>query len=148
MSKIDYDEPANEEQWCDARRQDVIDYLGRQAVRHGEVGEWPAWHIAPYVSIWAIESCTAPGWVGWWAICGDLPTDYVSAAEIKHPREAVRAIAQRWRDASQFMARGEAHPTITIGSPAEWPELAPMLRSRAGILHEWAEDDDLWDDDL
>ncbi len=87
----DYDDPAIEEQWCQERRAQVEAYLQHQRVEHGRVGEWPAWHVAPHVSLWAIESKVRPDWVGWWAICGDLPTDYVSAANIKHPREAVRA---------------------------------------------------------
>ena len=83
----DYDDPPVEEQWCEDRRAQVAAYLQREGVEHGQIGEWPAWHVAPYVSIWAIESKKRPDRVGWWVICGDLPTDYVSAAKIKHPRD-------------------------------------------------------------
>ena len=117
MSKPDYDDAAVEERWCAEHRDAVADYLKRQKVDHGEIGEWPAWHVAPYVSIWAIESKKSRGWVGWWAISGDLPTDYISAEKIKHPREALRAIGQRWLEVSGYMKSGKHHPTIVVGNP-------------------------------
>jgi hypothetical protein len=144
MTSTDYDDPAVEEQWCDARRQEVIDYVARQGIQHGEVGEWPAWHVAPYVSIWAIESLNSPGWVGWWVICGDLPTDYISAEKIKHPREVARAIGERWSEVSAYMQRGEEHPDMSIGSAEDARELVPLLRDRAAILLDWAADDAVW----
>jgi Domain of unknown function (DUF4826) len=104
----DYNDPAVEEQWCAERRAEVTAYLQRERVDHGRVGEWPAWHVAPYVSIWAIESKQRPGWVGWWAICGDLPTDYVSAETIKEPRDAVRSIAEVARASATHGDRQES----------------------------------------
>jgi hypothetical protein len=128
---------------------EVAAYLEREGVVHGELGQWPAWHIAPIAALWAIESKKSPGCVGWWAISGDLPFDYVSASKLKHPRDALRAIAESWLAQSALMARGETDPEISIGPPAEWPSLAPLLRSRASTLLEIAEDDDVWvEDDL
>ena len=141
-----YDDPAVEEQWCHQRRAQVLEYLEREGVKHGRVGEWPAWHVAPYVSIWAIESLKAPEWVGWWVICGDLPTDYVSAHDIRHPRDAVRAIAKRWREVVPYMERGEDHPELKVGDPERRAELAPLLRARANLLAGWAGDDRVWAD--
>jgi hypothetical protein len=146
MNSADYNDPAIEEQWCNARRADVVDYLKREGCVHGEVGEWPAWHLAPYVSIWAVESLRNPGWVGWWAICGDGPTDYISAGAIRHPREAMRAFGQSWAEQSSYMARGEPHPTTSMGSPEDWPMLGPLLRSRADMLCKCADDDALWEE--
>jgi hypothetical protein len=139
-----YDDPAVEERWCDERRGQVIAYLKKERVDHGRVGEWPAWHVAPYVSVWAIESKKAPDWVGWWAICGDLPTDYVSSAGISHPREAVRAIGQRWRELVPYLERGERHPTVTLGMPENQTELAPLLKARSDLLLDWVNDDNMW----
>jgi hypothetical protein len=143
----DYDDPAVEEAWCQDRRAEVSKHLQREGVDHGRIGEWPAWHIAPYVSVWAIESITRPGWVGWWAISGDLPTDYVSAKEIKQPREAVLAIANRWLEVSSCLARGVPHPELKIGTSTEWPSSAPLLESRASTLLEWANDQSLWEEE-
>ena len=85
MQKADYDDPVVEEKWCSERREQVAQYLLRENVTYGQIGEWPAWHVAPFVSIWAIESAASNNRLGWWVICGDLPTDYVSAAELKSP---------------------------------------------------------------
>ena len=142
---MDQDELESEERWCDARRSEVASYLAREGVAHGEIGQWPAWHLAPHVSVWAIESLANPGWVGWWVICGDLPTDYVSAASIKTPRDALLSFAARWRSAADHMARGEPSPGFTIGPRSEWSSLAPMLASRADALQDMATDTALWD---
>jgi len=72
MTTPDFDDPAVEKRWCAERRAAVADYLKKQGVDHGEIGEWPAWHFAPYVSIWAIESKKRPSRLGWWVICGML----------------------------------------------------------------------------
>ena len=142
----DDDDPVVDEQWCEERRGQVTAYLQRQGVEHGRVGEWPAWHIAPYVSIWAIESKKNPDSVGWWVICGDLPTDYISAANIKHPRAAMRAFAKEWREQATLMASGERHTDIRIGQPEDWASLAPLVETRASMLLQWANDDSLWED--
>ena len=141
----DFDDPAVEEQWCQERRAQVEEYLLGQGVAHGRIGEWPAWYVAPYVSVWAVESRARPEWVGWWVICGDLPTDYVSATQIKHPREAIRAFAERWRELARLMANEDQAPGIRIGRPEDWPVLAPLLNARASMFLAWADDDELWE---
>jgi len=142
----DYDDPVVDAQWCAERRAEVTAYLQRERVDHGRVGEQPAWHIAPSVSVWAIESKKSPGWVGGWVICGNLPTDYVSAETIKHPRDAVRAIAQEWREQARLMANADGHPDTRIGRVEDRASLAPLLATRASTLLDLADDDSLWGD--
>jgi len=144
MPNPNYDDPVIDEKWCYDRRAEVVDYLTRQGIVHGQIGEWPAWHITPYVSIWAVESHKKPEWLGWWVICGDLPTDYISAQLIKHPREAIQGFAERWQEVASYMAQGKPHPTIKIGSSSSWPELTPLLQARAKILLEYANEDTIW----
>jgi hypothetical protein len=88
----------SEDTWIASQRKVVQEYLEREGVDHLGVGEYPAFHLHPYVAVWAVQSKKAPGWVGWWAISGDLPTDYVSRGKIAHPREALRAFAHHWRE--------------------------------------------------
>jgi hypothetical protein len=142
----DYDDPAVIEQWCEERRAQVTTYLHDEGVEHGRVGDWPAWHLAPYISIWAIESRTQSGSIGWWAICGDVPTDHISAAGIENPRDAMRAVATEWHELAKLMSSGESLPNIRIGQPEEWASLAPLLQTRASMLLQWADDDALWND--
>jgi hypothetical protein len=141
---IDYDDPEIEKKWFAIRRDEVANYLEREGVKHGGIGEEPAWFVAPYVSIWTVESQRCPNSVGWWAISGDLPTDYVSAKNINNPREAVQAIATLWQEASQYMERGEKHPTFSIGNGDNDEELGPMLASRAELLLDWVDDPEAW----
>jgi hypothetical protein len=70
MAEPDWDDPAVEEDWCLSCRETVSDYLAQEGLQHGAVGEWPAWHVAPYVSIWAVESLLVKGQAGW--LVGDL----------------------------------------------------------------------------
>src|SRR5262245_53573345 len=143
----DYDDLAVEKQWCADRRAEVGLYLANEGVKHGRIGEWPAWHVAPLVSVWAIESRVKPGWVGWWVICGDLPTDYVSAGKIKHPRKALQAFADRWQRHCESVRAGATTSEISLGGPdGSPPDLVPLLESRSRMLASWAQDDSIWED--
>jgi len=143
----DHDDPAAEEARCEEQRSHVEASLKDQDAGHGRIGEWPAWHVAPYVSVWAVESKARPEWVGWWVICGDLPTDYISSAGIRCPRDAVRAIAKEWLELAGYMERGEPHGDSRLGRPEDWPSLAPLLRRRAELLITYAKTDAAWDED-
>jgi hypothetical protein len=143
----DYDNPEIETRWCADQRTVIARYLDGEGVRHGRIGEWPAWHVAPYVSVWAIESAATPDALGWWAIAGDLPTDYVSASQVDHPRKALQMIARRWLAACEAIASGRPADGFLVGDQASAKELAPLLRSRAAILLDWADDESLWEDE-
>ena len=141
-------ERGNEEDaWHEACRGRVADYLKAQGVVHGPIGEGPAWSVPGVMSVWAVESGRAPGRVGWWVLCGDGPTDYVSSQNIRSPREAVRAIAQRWQVACGYLVRGEAPPDFDLGSQDSSSQLAPLLESRAELLLHWVAEDAIWRDD-
>ena len=142
-----FDDSEAEVQWLIERRKEVGEYLKNEGVTHGAIAAEPAWQVSPYVSVWAIESVESPGSVGWWAISGDMPNDYVSADRAKNPREAVEAIATLWKEAAVYMARGEQHPAFIIGSGELDEELAPMLASRADLLLEWVSDPEAWEED-
>jgi hypothetical protein len=86
-----YDDPAFEKRWCDERRIIVADYLDSQRVDHGRIGDEPAWCVAPFASIWAIESVERPEWIGWWVICGDFPTDYYPGKHSRHTSNTGKA---------------------------------------------------------
>jgi hypothetical protein len=135
-----------EDQWCEERRDEVKFYLEKEGVKHGRIGEWPAWFVAPYVSVWAIESKKTPESVGWWVICGDLPTDYISSNDANDPRQVLEQISARWYEVANCIQKGEPHPTVEIGKREEWPTLAPLLQSRAEILDDWAKDETLWEE--
>ena len=148
MDTPDYDDPDIERLWCDDQQFRVTEYLRSQGVQHGRIGDQPAWHVAPHVSIWAIESHIRPEWIGWWAISGDLPTDYISAADIEppqHPRKALRAIAERWLAIVIAWEEGREYEGSQIAGGRHNRELAPLLRSRAKTLMDWTDDDSVWE---
>ena len=147
MAEENYDNPETLERWCAQQRVQVANYLRSQQVKHGRIGEWPAWEIAPHVSIWAVESLAQPEWIGWWAISGDVPTDYISSAEVgppQHPRKALRVIANCWIQQAEAWQAGRDYEGIRIAGPHSRQEMAPQLESRARLLLEWVENDSLW----
>ena len=137
-------ERSDEEGWLRQEHEKVLAYLASQKCEHGGVAEWPAFHIDPYIALWAVQSPTAPGPIAWWAISGDLPTDYMSSISGYHPRDALRHFSAEWLSVAGAMARGEAHPRTKMGTPELWPTMAPLLRSRAAILRDYADDESLW----
>lgn len=147
----DMDDPDVEARWLAERREEIQSYLSGEGLHDAEVGEKPAWWVAPYVALWAVSSrdtADTPDTldtVTRWAICGDVPSDHVGADRAADPREAMRAFASLWAEAARFMARGERHPTFMIGDGSQDAELAPMLSSRAELLQEWADDPEIWD---
>lgn len=145
MDNIDWDDEVAIERWCNEQRENVARYLSEQPVRFGALGDWPAWHVPPNVSVWAVESVAMPGKVGWWVISGDVPTDYTSGAGTPDPRSAVAAFAKLWTSAAARMERGEQLEGFTIGGPDDARELAPLLKSRAQLLLEWVNDESCWE---
>jgi hypothetical protein len=144
MKDTDWDDEGNIERWCMDQREVAANYLASQPAKFGELGEWPAWHVAPYVALWVVESVAKPGLVGWWVICGDLPTDYASGSGAPDPRSAVAVFAQRWQQAAEKMKRGEKPDSYFVGDADKAAELAPLLASRAQLLSEWVQDASIW----
>lgn len=144
-TSTDFDNEEFISKWFLECRKKVKLYLRQEKVHHGKIGREPAWFISPYVSLWAIESIDNPGSVGWWAICGDVPTDYVSSTGTKDPRAAINAIAKNWMEWSLDVINGKEHSSIRISTSQAQASLAPLLRSRAEILSKWANDDAVWE---
>jgi hypothetical protein len=140
------DSPEDEDRWYKERRQEVIAYLDNAKLTRGAVGDEAAWGLVPHISIWAVESAKSPGWVGWWVVCGDCPTDYVTCDGDRTPRTALRRFASRWREAATLLAQGRQHAEFTVGNPNEARNLAPILAARAEALSAIADDDDAWGD--
>ncbi|MEW6743974.1 MAG: DUF4826 family protein [Planctomycetota bacterium] len=120
----------DEDSWIEAEPKHAEDYLREQRVEHLGIGEDPAFHVHAYLALWVVQSKCSPGWIGWWVVTGDLPADYSSASEGRHPQEALRAFARHWQELSGFMLRGEEHPDLRVGTRDQWPELGELLPRR------------------
>lgn len=136
-----------ERDWLEEQRERAVEYLKRENVDHLGVGDYPAFHVFPYLALWVVQSKTRPGCIGWWVVTGDLPTDYIGSEGARHPRLALKRFAQLWREVSDYMLRGEEHPNYCIGTPDQWPVLGDLLQRRAGIFEDYANDDSLWASD-
>jgi hypothetical protein len=124
--------------WVAAQREFVVAYLAQQHVEHGGVSREPRWFLAPYVAAWAIRSRVNPDRVGWWAMSGDLPTDYMTCSHENDAGDVLIAFSKLWKAAAECMAVGKQLDNCIIGDPGLAKELAPLLASRGELLQEFA----------
>ena len=143
VDETDWDDPEQVAAWETGQRDTVIAYLSRQRVPNVRPAQRPSWSIPPYVAIWRVTGQSGDN-PSWWAISGDLPTDFVPADGAPAARDAARLFAERWRAVSAYMARGERHPTVHIGESHKATELGPLLSQRAATLAEWASEEEYW----
>jgi len=142
-----YDDPAYLEAWWAECRAKLLKKLSVDDIIHGAISHQPLSYAPDIACVCAIARLNDPEIVEWWAICGDVPTTYLSAADIPDPRTFLRVVSQRWRAATEAMEHGNPSAELTIGSPKDWPRLIPMLRRRADILEDWADDDAAWEEE-
>lgn len=133
-----------EEEFLRETRRRVVEYLTREGVPHGGVAKEPQWFLHPSVSVWAVRSGRVQGAIGWFAIAGDLPTDYISTADTADAREAVRKFAQRWAALARSMRDRVPDPDLSVGAPEDWPQLSELLHRRARLLADYASEDENW----
>ncbi|MEM6853807.1 MAG: DUF4826 family protein [Planctomycetota bacterium] len=123
--------------WFAKQHKVVVAYLRSQGCDHAGVSLEPRWFLSPYLAIWAVRSKANPDAVGWWAISGDVPTDYMTAAcDIRNNADVLAAFGTRWSKSAESMSRGEY---FGIGKSQDARELAPLLQTRAEMLHELSE---------
>ena len=143
---MDYDSnDGADERWCGTQREQILAYLSDEGFQSPNVAEWPAWFVAPIISVWAVESVESPGSVGWWAVSGDFPTDYTPCSGERHPRQALRDIGNRWRTAAARWADGQPADRFGLPNAAEERGLAPLLIARSQPLLDMAADDGNWE---
>jgi hypothetical protein len=132
------------DQWLAEQRDHVFQYLEEQGLPANRSGASAAWQVAPYVSLWRIGVSTGSSNPEIWVISGDLPCDYIPTDHAPTPRQAIGTIARKWLELAASMTHGESHPDLVVGAPQDQHSLAPLLKSRAQLLLEWTEDDELW----
>jgi Domain of unknown function (DUF4826) len=133
-------EDHEEAKWVAAQRQIVVDYLVNQRLQHGGVSLEPPWFLSPYLAVWAIRSSANSDLVGWWAVSGDVPTDYITCRDEQDPGDVLTEFSKVWKAAAKKMAVGKQLDNSVIGGgdPARAKELAPLLLRRAEMLEELA----------
>jgi hypothetical protein len=133
------DDPADAA-WVARQREIVTDYLASHRCEHSGVSLEPRWFVSPYAAVWAVRSKANPDRVGWWAISGDFPTDYMTAAGQRSTGDVLIAFADQWQAAAERMDHGEHLDGYVVGHPSQAKELAPLLRARAKLLRKFGED--------
>lgn len=147
----DYDDPEIFEEWLEEQREHVLAYLAAEGAAFDGIEECipdePDFGVAPFLAVWPVLRPDNLDEVGYWVISGDLPTDYVSSDDAADAREVLLYFSKSWAEVAACMKTGEKHPDIAMPPPEMWPTLAPLLESRAEILRQYAEDDEIWEED-
>lgn len=123
--------------WAADQRRVVEHYLQAQGCDHAGVSLEPRWYLSPYLAVWAVRSKASPDLVGWWAISGDVPTDFMTATrDLRNTADVLAAFGAQWSRAAEAMSRGES---AGIGTRENIADLAPLLRTRADMLQKLSE---------
>ena len=132
--------------WNTSKRAQIRSFLEVEGIDDPQIGDWPAFEVAPHFGIWCVESKKQSGKIGWWAFAGDCPTAYVAEDGQCHPRAALRNLLRRWRDHIPHMKKRLQPPDVKFGDGSlDLRELADLLETRVSILQEWLENDALWE---
>ena len=131
--------------WNSSMRERAISYLKAQGIDSPQVGDWPAFDVAPEFGIWCVESKKQEGKIGWWVFAGNCPTDYVLEDGQCHPRAALTNLVKQWLNCIPHMKDGRQPPAIKFGDGSNIRELGDLLERRVGIFKDWIADDDLWE---
>jgi len=98
----------------------------------------PRWFLSPHVAIWAVRSKAKADRIGWWAISGDVPTDYVTCTNEVDEADILFSFSRAWKARGAQMASGIQSAECRIGPVDQAKELAPMLMTRAELLDDFA----------
>lgn len=126
--------------WVAAQRVRVVSYLAGQNIEHADVSMEPRWFLSPFVAIWAVQSMRVPDRIGWWAISGDLPTDYLTCCSEQDDADVLLSFSRQWKALAAQMSAGVQRPDYHVGPPGREKEFAPLLLSRAEALDDLASD--------
>jgi hypothetical protein len=130
--------------WLSEQRAAAGAFLRAGRVVQGRLDGAPAWAAPPLAVLWAVRAGEQEGRVGW-LVLGDVPADFLAAATVNEPREAVRAFAARWTAAAAAAVAGEAPPAgLDLGPRPGWSAVSRLHRQRADAFARWAADEARW----
>jgi len=111
----------------------------------------PAFHIAPIIAVWAVESINNPGWVGFWAFSGNLPGDVISRDwndKNDNPRKALARMNAVWRTYIGHLQKGNNPPNVKLGNNENQRiEMSGILQENVSMFDSIIDDDSIWDED-
>jgi hypothetical protein len=140
----------DDEKWEKEMRDNVVHYLDSGNVaQYGEIGSEPAYSIPNIISIWAIESKSKPGFVGFWCFAGDIPTDVIQRNwndDKDNPRKALFRLLEQWKLWLPHLSQGDNPPDINLRSSAEMRKhMSSLLSLRIDFLQEVQGNDEYWE---
>ena len=125
------------QEWVRTQFQKANRFLAEKGVIPSKVLADESRYLAPYMAIWKMES-KRPSNKTYWAMSGDLPSDFVDVKVAATARDAVRHFSMMWQMQAENLVRSGATRDATQA------KFAQLLVSRAESLYRMHNDDKLW----
>ncbi|WP_163937697.1 DUF4826 family protein [Paraferrimonas sp. SM1919] len=123
-------------QWLQQQFQKTNGFLASKGLLPEKVLVDDSRHLAPLVALWKVQTTQPIGY--YWVITGELPTDHVPFSVATSARDAMRHFSLAWQ------LKAENIMQATKGQDKTQAEFAQLLVTRAQDLHNFANDDKLW----
>lgn len=131
--------PQNQEtlsKWVREQFQCANKYLAENGVVYEAVVTEESRYFAPYFAMWKIKAMDGEFY---WALVGDLPSDFSPVSVAPNAREAMRHFAFTWQIRAENILKDEKVVT-------EQKEYAQMLINRAEGLYGFYKQEDFWNE--
>lgn len=124
-------------EWMRDAYQKAVGFLAQKSIVTESVADSESRYLPPLFAVWKLKS-NEQNW--YWAISGDLPTDYLDSSAAKNAREAIRVFSMRWQlqaESIRQTAQGDSNKI----------KFANMLEMRAENIYGTFENENLWAND-
>ncbi|PCJ48508.1 MAG: DUF4826 domain-containing protein [Gammaproteobacteria bacterium] len=136
------DPQMTEQQWIQKEAGAVLGYCSSKGLQVTDFINDKSAILPPFVAVWLVLSKQTNE--KYWVISGDLPIDHIPFKIAKAPREALRHFSLGWQlKADRLLASiEEAQPQLN--DAGKQTEFADLLISRAEMLAELIQNDEMW----
>lgn len=122
-----------QQEWVREQYQEATKYLATQGLVTDSVIVEESRYLIPFLAIWKLKVIDGSYF---WAISGDLPTDYNTIDAAPNAREAARHFSLKWQMQAENLRKT---------NDKEKEKFARLLVSRAEGLYDIFGQDELWD---
>ena len=121
-----------QQEWIRNQYQVATKYLADKGLVTESVVDTESRYLVPLFSVWKLKLMDK-SYV--WVVCGDLPTDHITAGAAPNAREAVHNFSLKWQLQAENLLRTGVK---------EQEEFAKILIGRADGLYDLYNNEQLW----
>jgi len=125
---------AQQSEWARIQFQKANKHLAENGVLFESVVTDESRYLAPYLAVWKIKAIDG---AFYWAISGDLPSDYTALENAANVKEVLRHFGMTWQLKAENLLQA-------AGDDATQKEYAELLQNRAESLFAMQNAPQLW----